>query len=141
MYLTTTALVLCLSRVCPGRRNLPGWSRDPGGVQPLRLCLWELGVHCHDVRRSVCSPEDGLYKRDFSFLAFQGHQLSRFCLSPVHQLLCGWLLHHSPVFQVGETQAGSVLEFRKCITELEAMLLGFVGWVWCDENAAPNLPD
>ena len=83
-----------------------------------------------------------LFKRDFCFLSFREHQLSRFLLSPAFpQLLYGWLLHHPPVLHVGQPQAGSVLEVRKHVTGLGAMLLGFVVWIWCHENSAPHLPD
>lgn len=33
-----------------GGRHLWGRSRDTGGLQPLRLRMWKLGLHCHDLR-------------------------------------------------------------------------------------------
>lgn len=40
-------------RMRSGGWGLWGWSGDPGRVQPLRLCMRQLGLHCHDLHRYV----------------------------------------------------------------------------------------
>lgn len=71
-----------------------------------------------------------LYKKGFCFLSFKGTSYPDFFslqlfLSFSMDGFCITL----PVLRVGQTQAGSVLEARKCVTGLGAMLLRFVVWI------------
>lgn len=54
-------LIFCdvTCRMCLGGWDIWGWSRDPGRMQPLCVCMWQLGLHCHDLHWWVKMLERG----------------------------------------------------------------------------------
>lgn len=71
-----------------------------------------------------------LYKKGFCFLSFKGTIYPDFfCLQLFLSFSMDGFCITLPVLRVGQTQAGSVLEARKSVTGLGAMLLVFVVWI------------
>lgn len=82
----------------------------------------------------------GFVQKGVLLFIFQGHQLSRFLLSPAFpQLLYGWLLHHPPCAPCWPNPSWFCSRGQKICNWVGGNAAGVCSLDWCHENSAPNL--